>query len=175
MSLAYNVNLWHGPTGTNDWYKAWATASYGASFAPQIATIMQNYSMYAGRRKYELMDEQTYSVINYNEADTALQQWTTLVNAAQSIYNQLPANAQASFFEMILHPALAGQTVYQIYIGAAKQNLYAMQGRTSANTWVQAVLNYAQTDASLTQEYNGLLDGYVISQTLPSIYFFESC
>lgn len=104
------------------------------------------------------MDINFYSIINYNEADTVLQEWANLANAAQSVYDALPASAQPSFFEMILHPSLAGQAVYQIYINAAKNNLYSEQGRTSANAYISEVLGYSSTDASLTMRYNSLLN-----------------
>jgi len=139
MDLAFDIDLYHDAAATGPWTNAWATSNYGAALAPQISQLMLNYSVLAGRRKYELMDIDFFSLVNYNEFDYVLGQWKTLVASAESVYFQLPVNAQASFFEMILHPSLAGMTLYQMYYDAAKNNLYAEQGRTSANQYLLEV------------------------------------
>lgn len=117
------------------------------------------YSDLAARRKYELMDPSVYSIINYNEADMVLKEWQDLSKTAQELYDNLPAAAQPAFFEMILHPVLAGTTVYDIHISTAKNKLYSGQGRTSANTMADHVLKQWDYDHELTDRYNTLLDG----------------
>lgn len=105
------------------------------------------------------MDINIYSLINYNEFDTVMREWTELANLAQSLYNNLPIAAQPSFFEMVLHPCRAGMTMYQMYLAAAKNNLYAEQGRTSANAYLMDVFKYVAADANLTNQYHSLLSG----------------
>ena len=105
------------------------------------------------------MDINFFSLVNYNEFDTVMQEWNNLTSAATSVYNQLPGNARASFFEMLLHPSLAGMTLYQMYYDAAKNNLYAVQGRTSANQYLFKVFDDVANDANLTIAYNSLLNG----------------
>lgn len=114
MDMAFDIDTYHAPNTTYTWAQNWATQNYGATLAPQIAQLMMNYSILAGRRKYELMDIDIFSLVNYNEAEIAQEQWNNQVAAAEAVYDQLPANAQASFFEMVLHPSLAGQTLYQV-------------------------------------------------------------
>lgn len=157
MDLAFNIDEYHQPNSTLAWTQAWATSNYGPTLAPQISQLMMNYSLLAGRRKYELMDINFFSLVNYNEFDRVIGEWTALANAAQAVYDQLPANARASFFEMILHPAQAGMTLYQIYYISAKNNLYAEQGRNSANQYLMQVFDWVNRDANLTMIYNSLL------------------
>ena len=115
--------------------------------------------MYAGRRKYELLDTETYSLINYDEAETVLRQWADLRRRAQSIYDQLRPEAQPAFFQLVLHPCKAAHIVHDIYITVAKNNLYAAQRRTSANALANEALRLFSEDHMLTREYHSILDG----------------
>lgn len=121
--------------------------------------VMDKYSMYAGRRKYELLETRTYSLLNYNEAERVSTQWKNLVSEANEIYNGLSSERQPAFFELVLHPCMAGQIVTEIHITAGKNNLYASQKRTSANALADDALNLFKDDHELTQAYHTLLDG----------------
>ncbi|KAI9761816.1 MAG: urea active transporter [Chaenotheca gracillima] len=158
LDLAYDMPSW-GPESTMDWLQMWATREFGESMANDIATVLNTYSVLAGRRKYELVEPETYSLINYNEADTVLEEWKNLTDQAQSIYEKLDAGTQPSFFELVLHPTTAAYTVHDIHISAARNNLYAMQGRSSTNQIAQSVMSSFQQDHNLTDTYHKLLDG----------------
>ncbi|KAL2193891.1 glycoside hydrolase family 115 protein [Corynascus similis CBS 632.67] len=158
FDLGYDAKRWHVDS-TQEWAEAWAAREFGSAHSKEIADVMMKYGMYAARRKYELLEPWVYSVINYNEAEAVLQQWAELVAQAQSIYDKLPAEAQAAFFETVLHPALAGEIVQQIHIGGAKNMLYAGQKRNAANKVIQEVLAHSAADANLTRRWDALLDG----------------
>ncbi|KAK3116859.1 hypothetical protein LTR53_002353 [Teratosphaeriaceae sp. CCFEE 6253] len=79
--------------------------------------------------------------------------------AAQTIYDSLPADTQPAFFEMVYHPVTAAYTYYDIMISSARNNLYALQGRNSANTLAQHVQAQFARDHELTVQYNTLLNG----------------
>lgn len=158
FDLAYDAKRWDVDS-TGEWAAAWAAREFGAEHAKDIADVMIKYGMYAARRKFELIEPETYSVLNYNEADAVLQQWADLVAKSQAIYDKLPAETQAAFFETVLHPAMAGQIVNQINVGGARNNLYAGQKRNAANAVIQEVLAYSAADANLTRRWNSLLDG----------------
>ncbi|KAK5130552.1 hypothetical protein LTR08_001932 [Meristemomyces frigidus] len=158
MDLAYDISIWdHDSVPT--WLEMWAAREFGSAVAAQTAAVMGNYSIAAGRRKYELVDPTTYSLVDYNEADRVLGQWEAMQAAAQSIMDSLPAATQPAFFEMVYHPVTAGYVYYDIMISVAKNNLYAEQGRNSANTMAQHVLDQFSHDHELTVQYNTLLDG----------------
>ena len=146
----------------------WAAREFGPAVASQTAALMNNYSVAVGRRKYELIDPSTFSLINYEEADNILSEWKMMQNAAQSILDSLPVATQPAFFEMVYHPVTAGYTFNQIMIGTARNNLYASQGRTSANAVAQHVRDLFAYDHQLSAEYNELLNGkwvHVMDQT----------
>lgn len=158
FDLGYDVKKWHVDS-TSDWTTAWATREFGPDQAANISDIVRRFSMYASRRKFELVEPQTYSVLNYNEADAILEQWAALAEAAQAVYNSLGAEAQPAFFQMILHPILAGEIIHKIYIGSAKNMLYAGQKRNAANDMIKYVLAASDEDSNLTVRWNKMLDG----------------
>ncbi|KAJ4292856.1 hypothetical protein N0V88_005514 [Collariella sp. IMI 366227] len=158
FDMAYDAKRWH-LNSTVEWAEAWAAREFGGQYAKEIGDVMLRYGMYAARRKYELLEPHVYSIINYNEAETVLQQWAELVAKAQGIYEKLPTKTRSAFFETVLHPALAGEIVHKIQIGAAKNMLYAGQRRNSANKVIQEVLDYSAADANLTHRWDALLDG----------------
>lgn len=158
FDLGYDAKRWHVDS-TVEWAEAWAAREFGSKQAKDIADVMMKYAMYAARRKFELIEPHVYSVINYNEADAVLQQWADLVAKAQGIYDKLPAEAQAAYFETVLHPAIAGEIVQKINIGGARNMLYAGQRRNAANTVIQEVLAQSSADANLTRRWDALLDG----------------
>jgi hypothetical protein len=167
LDMAYDTPMWSYDS-VPTWLRLWATREFGPQLADNISSILDRYGMYAGRRKYELVDPTTYSVNNYNEADAVLSQWSSLASDAQAVYDSLDSESKPPFYEMVLQPVLGGEVVTQIYIGAAKNNHFAEQKRNSANNVAQAVLDSFQMDHALTQRYHDLLGGkwnHILDQT----------
>jgi hypothetical protein len=158
FDMAYDAKRW-GVDSTFEWAQAYAAREFGPAHAAEIADVMMKYGMYAGRRRFELVEPHIYSVINYNEADAILQQWAELAAQAQAIHDKLPAESQPTFFQTVLHPALAGEIVHKIYIGGARNMLYSGQKRNAANRVIQEVLAYSSADANLTRRWDAMLDG----------------
>lgn len=168
FDIAYDMPRWSAPDSTHEWLEHWARREFGAAFAKDVANIMDRYGLYAARRKYELIDMQTFSLINYDEADNVLRGWKQLAKDAQKVYSRLSESARPAFFELVLHPCTAGYVVTNIHITAARNNLYASQRRTSANTLADDVLGLFKEDHELTQRYHRLLDGkwnHIMDQT----------
>ncbi|GAB7347368.1 hypothetical protein MBLNU459_g4302t2 [Dothideomycetes sp. NU459] len=175
FDLAYDINRWD-KDGNLPWLELWAAREFGTSVAVETAALMNNYSLAAGRRKFELVDPTTYSLIDYSEADGILAEWKALQSTAQNILDSLPAATQPAFFEMVYHAVTAGYTFHDLMISAAKNNLYAEQGRTSTNAIAQHVLNDFAYDHQLTAQYNGLLDGkwnHMMDQTHIGYYYWQ--
>lgn len=158
LDIAYDAELWDVDS-TDRWATAWAAREFGSEKASEISGIMTQYGQMANRRKYELIEPESYSVINYDEGDRMLAQWTDLESRVQSMYDSLDASAQPAFFQMVLHPVRAGRIVNQIYIGAEKNMLYAGQKRNAANKVMMDVIQLAAADANLTDEWDAMLGG----------------
>lgn len=86
-------------------------------------------------------------------------EWKDLAERAQTLYDQLPAEQQTSFFEMVLHPVLAGGNLVDIQVSSERNQIYSHQGRNSANTWFQRVLEKMKVDHELTDRFHKLLGG----------------
>ena len=159
MDMAYDFTPYSEPSSTFEWVSEWAEKQFGSEVAEDAAKVIDRYGFLTARRKYESVDSATYSVLNYNEADTILAEWKELSDAAQAIYDKLDADAQVGFFELVLHPVLAGYTVQQIHIYAGKNNVYSNQWRNSANDMAAQALKFFSQDASIKNRYDSLLGG----------------
>ncbi|KAF2193089.1 glycoside hydrolase family 115 protein [Zopfia rhizophila CBS 207.26] len=161
LDMAYDMSHFLKPDSTDPWLKAWATREFGSEVADGTAEAMATYGKLIIRRKYELLNMSPFmlSTVNYDEAETVLSEWDVLQNRTQKLYDSLDEATQIAFFEMVLHPILAGRIVQQVYISAARNNAYATQKRMSANTLATDVkATYAQ-DAVIQKRYHGLLNG----------------
>jgi hypothetical protein len=132
----------------------WAAREFGPADARKIANILAKYPKLNGRRKPELLDPTTFSLVNYQEADRVLAEWQALVSDAEEIYSRLPKNARDAFYQLMLYPAKASAVVTELYISAGKNRLYASQGRAAANDLTERVRALFKEDAELSAEYN---------------------
>ncbi|WPH03124.1 Hypothetical protein R9X50_00599900 [Acrodontium crateriforme] len=158
LDLAYDMEAWDHASVPN-YLEQWATREFGAAVAKDTAAIMNNYSIAAGRRKFELVDPTTYSLIDYSEADRILAEWSAMEESAKKVLDRLPEATKPAFFEMVYHAVAAAYVYHDIMISAAKNNHYAAQGRNSANAVAQHVISQFDRDNQLTQQYNTLLGG----------------
>uniref|UniRef100_L7JPV2 Gylcosyl hydrolase 115 C-terminal domain-containing protein n=1 Tax=Pyricularia oryzae (strain P131) TaxID=1143193 RepID=L7JPV2_PYRO1 len=158
FDMAYDAKKWT-VDATHSWAKDWVKREFGAEHADQIAEIMMTYGMYAARRKFELVEPNTFSVLHYHEADAVLEQWAVLHEQAQAVYVQLDEAYRPAFFQMVLHPIIGGEILYKIQISGAKNQLYAGQKRNSANEVIKSMLALSDDDANLTKRWNQMLDG----------------
>ena len=118
---------------------------------------MAKYTKYNGRRKPELLDEATFSLVNYQEADRVLADWKSLEEKAERVGRALPEEAHDAFYELVLHPVKACEVLNELYITAAKSRLYASQGRASANDLAAKARALFQADAELSSYFNHTL------------------
>jgi hypothetical protein len=159
--MAYNMNAFSDPDSTLKWLKVWAAGEFNSRIADATAAAITTYGKLIVRRKYELLSTSPFvlSTGNYDEAETVLKEWETLLNTTQALYDSLDAATRTPFFEMVLHPILAGKTVQEIYIRTAISAWYKTQRRTSTNMQSTRVLTAFKEDASITARYHGLKSG----------------
>ncbi len=137
--------------------RLWAEREFGAAHAAEIADLVSTYLKYNGRRKPELLDPETFSLTNYQEADRVVADFHALVSKAESVQAALPENARDAFFELVLHPAKSYAQVAELYIAAARNRLYAAQKRASTNDYAAQTKALFQADADLSAYYNHTL------------------
>ena len=156
LQLAWDPARWPKER-LGEYTRLWAEREFGPAHAAGIADIVSAELKYNGRRKPELLEPSTYSLVNYDEADRVVAQYDAIVTDAERISQELPANARDAFFELVLHPAKAAAQVTGLYVAVARNRLYAEQGRASANDWAAKARALFQADADLSAYYNNTL------------------
>ena len=101
-----------------------------------------------------LLDATTYSLVNYNEYETVVADYNALVARAQAVYDKLPAAKKDAFYELALFPAKASAQVNEMYLAAAKNALYAQQGRASTNDMADRTRELFKADGDLMTYFN---------------------
>ncbi|MGB7847150.1 MAG: glycosyl hydrolase 115 family protein [Candidatus Acidiferrum sp.] len=158
LSLAWNPARWPKES-IGEFARLWASREFGPQYAPEIADIISKYTKYNGRRKPELLEPSTFSLVNYREADTIAAHFQTITNKAEEIYKKLPAEQKDAFYELVLYPTKASAVVNQLYITAGKNQLYASQSRARTNELATEARALFRSDAELSAYYNHTLAG----------------
>ncbi|EIW56479.1 uncharacterized protein TRAVEDRAFT_49304 [Trametes versicolor FP-101664 SS1] len=177
LTLAYDASLWT-PENYPSFVTQWAQREFdlSASDAAMVANLMHNVTRHNMRRKPELLNSTTYSLINYREADNVMAELESMVAASTQLYNKLPTSAQPAFFQLLHHPILATDTLTRMWISAGMNNLRASQARLSANDLATDVENLFMQDAQLEADYHSLLDGkwdHMMDQTHVMYYYWQ--
>jgi hypothetical protein len=156
LTFAWDPERWT-QNDLDTYLRLWATREFGPKHAAEIADLVAKYTKYNGRRKPELLDPDTFSLLNYGEADRVVAEWQALRERAKAISAQLPPEARDAFFELVLHPINACGIVSELYVAAAKNRLYASQGRASANDFAAKARALFKADADLTTYFHRTL------------------
>ncbi|KAF1979042.1 hypothetical protein BU23DRAFT_498131, partial [Bimuria novae-zelandiae CBS 107.79] len=167
FDIAYDIDA-YDETSVPAWIESWAKRTFDEQHAEAISSIIDTYGHLANMRKYEWIEPGSYSIINYEEADKLQAQWGDLADQAQDVYDELPEAQQGAFYEMILHPVLAGGNFINVQVAGARNQIYSGMGRTSANDWMQETIDLMGTDHELTQKYHSLFNGkwnHIMDQT----------
>ncbi len=170
LSMAWNPQRWPKES-LNEYTRLWAQREFGPQYAAPIADIVSKYTKYNGRRKPELLEPETFSVGNYQEADRIWNEWQSIVDEAEDIYKKIPANQRDAFFQLVLYPTKASAQVAQTYIATGKNRLYATQGRVSANEWADKAGSLFKQNAELSAYYNHVLAGGKWNHMMDQVHF----
>jgi hypothetical protein len=158
MTYAWDPQKWPAEK-LPEYTRLWAQREFGPKYAVDIADIITKYTKYNGRRKPELVAPDTYSLVNYREADTVSADFNAISAKAEKIYNEIPAEYKDAFYQLVLYPTKACAQLTDLYIAAARNKLYAEQKRASTNDMAERVKALFKADADLSQYYNKTMAG----------------
>ena len=139
--------------------RSWAAREFGPEHATEIADIVTETHRLAGQRKPELIEPGTFSLIHYNEAEAILNRFHRLVRRAEALQSRMSPAYGSAYFQLVLHPIKANSILNELYIVAAKNALYAKQGRASSNELAKRVRELFAADSALTKQYHELNGG----------------
>jgi len=142
-----------------EYSRQWAENQFGSKYSTQIASLIDNYTRFNSRRKPELMEPTTYSLLNYREADRIVNEYNELAKKANSLYEKMPENYKDAFFELVLHPIIACANLNNLYVTVGKNRLYAAQGRVAANGLSEEAKRYYINDSIISDRYNHKIAG----------------
>lgn len=168
LDMAWNPKNWN-PGNLNEHAINWCKQQFGEKQANEIAELIALYTKYNSRRKPELLSPETYSLINYREAENVVANYNRLAQRAEDIFNQLPAEMHDAFDELVLYPIQACANLNQLYVTAGQNQLFAKQGRNNTRETAQQVRQLFSNDSLLSKRYqtqiaNGKWN-YMMSQT----------
>lgn len=168
LDYAWNPEKWPAES-LPEYTRLWATEQFGETYAAEVADVLTNYAMYAGRRKPELLSPETYSLTHYREAERVLADYRQLEEKAEKIARALPAEYQDAYYQLVLFPVKASANLNKLYVTVAKNRLYAQQGRAATNELAEEARALFEKDAELTNYFHTeLSDGkwnHMMAQT----------
>lgn len=133
--------------------QAFAAEQFGDAYAAEIGDILTRYTQYNARRKPELQSPDTWSLVNFGEADRVLAQWDALVEHTQRIGAALGDAHRDAYYQLVEYPVLASANLAHLYVAVARNRQYAAQGRATANTWADEAERRFARDAELARVY----------------------
>ena len=116
---------------------------FGERYAKETADIIAKYSKYNLWRKAEA---QVPGIFNTEEMLRTSQMWQSLVLRCDALKEQIPAEAQDAFYQLVYYPAVASAGVAEIY------NCATMGDSLAVNYWMEK-------DRRLSDYYNNELAG----------------
>jgi Glycosyl hydrolase family 115/Gylcosyl hydrolase family 115 C-terminal domain len=132
----------------------WAGQQFGSIYSSRIAHILTQYTNFNSRRKPELLSPETYSLLNYHEADSIIASYNELTRQATILYKEIPQSYKDAFYQLVLFPVKICANLNELYNAAALNHLYASQGRVLTNKFAEKVEQLFTEDAELSREYN---------------------
>jgi len=156
LDYAWNPEQWPAER-LPEYTELWTERQFGAEHAKDIAAILTQYTKFNSRRKPELLAPETYSLVDYREAETIVAEYNELAARAQRISDSLPAEYKDAFYQLVLHPVQACSNLNELYVAVGKNRLYAQQGRAATNALATKAKELFKKDAEITHYYNNVM------------------
>lgn len=158
LDMAWNPSRFN-PQNLLDHTEKWCEQQFGSTYAKEAARLINLYSKYNRRVTPELLNDKTYSLENYNEFETVMNDYRNLVIDAMRLYYLMPSEYKDAFDQLVLFPINACSNLYEMYYAQAKNKLYAAKKDIQANYWADKVKECFERDSLLTIHYNQTIAG----------------
>jgi len=103
------------PGDEQAWLETFVASMFGDSVAKEAADIIAQYSKLNLLRKPEV---QVPGLFNYEEMLDLNNQWQRIVLRCEALKEQIPAEAQDAFYQLVYYPAVASAGVAMMYNAA---------------------------------------------------------
>ncbi|MBN2167117.1 MAG: glycosyl hydrolase 115 family protein [Marinilabiliaceae bacterium] len=118
------------------YFKEWFTKTFGPSNAEAVAELLDKYYQINIVKRAEHLNRSSsgFSFVNNgDEAQKRLDEFASMVDAANAIYESLPAEQKPAFYEMVLYQMRATYYVNKRTLLAERSRLWAKQKRAGTN------------------------------------------
>jgi hypothetical protein len=136
-----------------DYHQLWAAQQFGSEQAAKIGDYLDRTTRLLARRKPELIDADTWSLLHFREAERVLADYDSLEREARATAAALKADQQDAYYQLVLHPIEAAANLNRLYVTVARNRLYASQGRAETNELAAAAETLFAEDARIAQRY----------------------
>ncbi len=165
MDLAYDFDKYgtNGSVTPGDYYLQFVKQqfSHGVSevLKAQMAGLLAGYSKLNAICKPEYMRENIYSIENFGEAKGMLDFALFLMEGAEVCKEEIPAELQDAFEQLVYYPTVASANVVALYIYSAYNRYYAERGDVRTNGFAALVEEALAKDRELMRHYNEEMSG----------------
>lgn len=128
----------------------WENCIYGA---------LQGYMHLNTLCKPETLRQNTFSLVNYREADRMLEDYEGALMLAETAAAVLAPEKMDAYYQLVLYPVKASCIMYRLMISAAKCNYYARLGVSAWRKYAEMARQAFADDAAETKYYNHVLAG----------------
>ncbi|MDR1700760.1 MAG: glycosyl hydrolase 115 family protein [Lachnoclostridium sp.] len=167
MDMAWDFERWGSDNvnSTEEYMEKWVQEQFGVytddNGIQDIQSIISGYLKLNTGRRPENVFGTTYSIENYNEAMSQLDQIEKLIKLAQEYKEKLPEEAQAAYYQLAYYPAVASANVHRLQIYSGLNKAYVTQGRAVANVYALLLERAINFDKQLEETYNKNMPGGV--------------
>ncbi|MBO5177442.1 MAG: glycosyl hydrolase 115 family protein, partial [Lachnospiraceae bacterium] len=165
MDLAYDFEKYgtNGSVTPGDYYLQFVKQqfSHGVSevIQAQMAGLLAGYSKLNGICKPEYMRENIYSLENFGEAQSMLDFALFLMEGAELCKQEIPADLQDAYEQLVYYPVTASANVVALYIYSAYNRYYAEKKDVRTNGFAALVEEAIEKDKELMRHYNEEMSG----------------
>ncbi|MBP4136770.1 glycosyl hydrolase 115 family protein [Flavobacterium geliluteum] len=158
LEMAWNPDKFNSQNLT-EFTQKWAAEQFGTKHAKEIARLLNTYPKFNRRVTPETLDSKTYSLENYNEFESVVNDYKNLALDAYRIYNDLPNDYKDAYFQLVLYTIDACCNLYEMYFAQAKNRKLASEKNILANVFADQVKSNFERDSVLQNKYNNEISG----------------
>lgn len=142
-----------------EYTEKWAAQQFGIEHSKEIARMINLYAKYNRRVTPETLDSKTFSLENYNEFETVLNDYRALTVDALRLKELIPAEYQDAYYQLVLYPIDACSNLYEMYYAVAKNKKLASENNPEADFYAGKVKECFERNAYLDNKYNNVIAG----------------
>ncbi|KAL2196047.1 hypothetical protein P885DRAFT_61245 [Corynascus similis CBS 632.67] len=169
MDLAWNASSIDFDT-IPSYLAHYAAREFGSLHAEEIAGVLMEHSRLVGMRRYEHLTPDTYSTVNFQEAERVLARWQALAARVHDLTSLIDPSLRPAFFQLVSQPVLSGATFHAVAINTAFNYRYALERRNSANLLASQVLSDFEAAYDLVEEWDAMMEGKWADMMSQAVY-----